>query len=449
MSGNSLFEQREIIRAHELDLRAELAKMGIPFECGDSRSDIVSHRADVRRAINAVRDRQIARIDNFNNLSDKEKAAYERDTKVMDAMQALIEVHNITLEKLDLAPPPGMGSDSSSQAWKQNDRKIRVLSPSDRLAEGSHGPANFGFGEYVRAMAVGTSNLEIRAALAEGTDSAGGYSVPRGLMAQLIDRMRAKTVCVQAGALTVPLETNVTSIARLASDPSAGWRAENAAVAESDPTFEGVTFTARSLAVLVKVSLELLQDSVNIEEALMTAFAGSLAGEVDRVALFGSGTAPEPRGIFNTTNVGSVSMGANGAALTNYGKILDVLYELEVANAAAPTGMVMHPRTSRVLNGLADTTGQPLRMPEALAGIPRFVTTATPIDQTQGTANNASAAVMGNFRELLLGVRQEMRIEVLRERFAENLQYGFIAHLRMDVAVAHPQSFCKLIGIIP
>ena len=38
---------------------------------------------------------------------------------------------------------------------------------------------------------------------------------------------------------------------------------------------------------------------------------------------------------------------------------------------------------------------------------------------------------------------------LLRERFAENMQYGFLAHLRMDVAVAHPESFCKLIGIIP
>lgn len=448
MGSMSLFEQREIVRENEMELRAELAKQGIPFECGDSRSDIVGHRADVRRAINAVRDRMVALLGNKGTLSGKEQSAYEKDLAIMSGLQALVEIHNINLENHD-RPPPGAGSDSPSQAWKQNDRQIRVLSPSDRMAAGNHSPANFGFGEFVRAMAIGSSKPDIRNALAEGTDSAGGYTVPRHLMAQLIDRMRAKTVCVQAGALTIPLETNTTTIARLASDPAAGWRAENAAVAESDPNFEGVTFTARSLAVLVKVSFELLQDSVNIEEALMMAFAGSLAGEVDRVALFGSGTAPEPRGIFNTTNVGSVSMGNNGAALANYGKVLDTLYELELANSAAPTGMVMHPRTSRVLNGLADTTGQPLRMPEALAGIPRLVTTAVPIDQTQGTANNASTVLMGNFRELLLGFRQEMRIEVLRERFAENLQYGFIAHLRMDVAVAHPQSFCKLIGVIP
>ena len=42
-----------------------------------------------------------------------------------------------------------------------------------------------------------------------------------------------------------------------------------------------------------------------------------------------------------------------------------------------------------------------------------------------------------------------MRIEVLRERYADNLQYGFLAYLRADVAVTHAASFGKLIGIIP
>ncbi len=56
---------------------------------------------------------------------------------------------------------------------------------------------------------------------------------------------------------------------------------------------------------------------------------------------------------------------------------------------------------------------------------------------------------MGDFTQLLLGIRQELRIEVLKEAFAGNLQYGFIAHLRADVALAHPAAFCSLTGIVP
>jgi HK97 family phage major capsid protein len=57
--------------------------------------------------------------------------------------------------------------------------------------------------------------------------------------------------------------------------------------------------------------------------------------------------------------------------------------------------------------------------------------------------------IMGDFTELYLGVRSELRVEVLREKYADALQYGFLAWLRMDVAVAHAASFAKLIGILP
>jgi len=82
----------------------------------------------------------------------------------------------------------------------------------------------------------------------------------------------------------VPLTSDRTTIARTASDPVAGWRSENAAVDVSESTFEGVILVPRSLAVLVKVSRELIDDSVNIEQALEAALRGSLSVELDRVA---------------------------------------------------------------------------------------------------------------------------------------------------------------------
>jgi hypothetical protein len=40
-----------------------------------------------------------------------------------------------------------------------------------------------------------------------------------------------------------------------------------------------------------------------------------------------------------------------------------------------------------------------------------------------------------------------LRIEFLRERYADNLQFGFLAYLRADVAVKHAASFCSIVGI--
>src|SRR5262249_10900342 len=144
------------------------------------------------------------------------------------------------------------------------------------------------------------------------------------------------------------LETEKTSIARLATDPVATWRAENANVTETDPSFEQVTFTAKSLACIVRVSRELLQDSVNVEQALMNAFAKSLGGELDRASLFG--VAPlEPSGLVYFNGINLKDMGTNGAQITNYDPFLDVLQLIQEDNAEAPTAAIMAPRTATTL----------------------------------------------------------------------------------------------------
>lgn len=76
------------------------------------------------------------------------------------------------------------------------------------------------------------------------------------------------------------------------------------------------------------------------------------------------------------------------------------------------------------------------RHPAMIARIPRLATTAAPITETQGTATTASSIIFGDFRELLIGMRSEMRIEVTPVPFATNHQVAIIAHLRADVQLA-------------
>ena len=47
----------------------------------------------------------------------------------------------------------------------------------------------------------------------------------------------------------------------------------------------------------------------------------------------------------------------------------------------------------------------------------------------------------------MIGMRNEIRVEVLRERFADTHQYAFVAHMRFDIAIAHAASFHKISGI--
>ncbi len=296
-------------------------------------------------------------------------------------------------------------------------------------------------GQFLRAAITGASSDVERRALAAGTDSAGGFTVPTILSAQLIDKLRAQSVVVQAGARTVPLEGK-TNVAKVLTDPVPAWRAENAAVNESDPTFGQVTFDPQSLAVMTKVSFELMDDSVNIAEALPNIMAAALAQELDRVALLGSGTAPEPRGV---ANLASVSTEALGGSLSNYGPFLRGRTALLTANVGEPSAIIAHPRDEGTVSGFVDSTGQPLNVPVRIGSVPMLTTTQIPVDG--GTGSDESTIFIGDFTRLLIGMRQEIRVDLLRERYADNMQYGLIAHLRADVVAEHDQAFHTITGV--
>jgi len=78
-----------------------------------------------------------------------------------------------------------------------------------------------------------------------------------------------------------------------------------------------------------------------------------------------------------------------------------------------------------------------------------MVTSKMPMDETLGTATTASRIIMGNFADLMIGMRTQVRVDVLMERYADYGQVGFISWLRLDVQLVHPQSFAQIVGILP
>ena len=142
-------------------------------------------------------------------------------------------------------------------------------------------------------------------------------------------------------------------------------------------------------------------------------------------------------------------MGANGSALADYSEVLAAISALLTANAKMPTALVMAPRTLTEFAGLQATDDQPMQAPALVAGIPMLATSMIPIDDTQGTANNASCIYLGDFNELIIGIREATRIEILKERDADYGQISFIAHSRVDILPLHEGSFGKIPGVIP
>lgn len=416
-----------------------------------------------RQRLDIIADARAA-LDDIRNAAD-EKAAQAAEARHAELMRKLdentLDREAETLAEGRASQRPTFGEGEAFGAdepgnWLIGNRSnwidergnpVRVLGRGERMAERRE--SSVGVGDLIRAQITGARNEAEERALSEGTNSAGGFTVPTPLASQFIDLMRARSVVMTAGAMTVPMDSQTLAIARLESDPDSGWRNENAAIAEGDPTFGRVTFTARTLAGKLTLSRELAADSLNVGAMIENAFAQSMAVELDRAALYGSGTAPEPRGVVNTSGISAVSMATNGAALANYDKILDTLLELKNANAADPTAMIAAPRTEIALAKLKDSQSNPLTVPGLVSRIPLLSTTSAPINETQGTATTASSIVVGDFRQLMIGMRQQLEIRVFDQPLAGTGQLLVVAWMRADVQLATPKSFAKLTGIIP
>jgi HK97 family phage major capsid protein len=339
---------------------------------------------------------------------------------------------------------------SGCETWLDAAGKpVPVLRPADKLENHFRNDSGLTFGGFVRAMIGANSDAKYLKALAEGSDSSGGYTVPSALLPQVIDAMRAQTVCIRAGARTIPLTTNKSSFARMDTDPTTTWHSENAAdFPASDPTFSRVSFYTKTLICLVKMSRELAEDSLNIDSAINRAFGAAMALELDRVALVGDG-ASEPMGVANDTESNILDLGTNGAALSGFDNLIDANYQVQLDNGQDPTAAIMHPRTFRDYAKMKDGQGLPLQRPQAIRDLPFLSTTKIPIDTDHGTAENTSRIFLGHYPSMVFGIRTALRIEVLKELYAENFQYGLLAYLRADVVTERGQNFCVIKGILP
>jgi HK97 family phage major capsid protein len=82
---------------------------------------------------------------------------------------------------------------------------------------------------YLRGMATGEwDGAEHERALAEATVGAGGALVPAPLSARVIDLMRARTVVLRAGGVTVPMTSQTLALARLTGEGTPAWKTEGA-----------------------------------------------------------------------------------------------------------------------------------------------------------------------------------------------------------------------------
>lgn len=283
-----------------------------------------------------------------------------------------------------------------------------------------------------------------------GTDgSEGGASISTQL-GSFIDLLYARLVLRGLGAQVLTgLQGNI-ALPKLVNGSTPMNLAENAPAPESNPTMDQIALTPHRASTFVEVSQQLMiQSSTDIEAMVRNDLLTSLALMFEARAINGTGIGNQPLGILNTTGIGSVAGGANGAAPT-WAQM--VALETAVASSNADVGTLGYLtnvnvrgklKTTSVVegqNGFIWSVGD-----TPINGHRVAVTTQVPNNLTKGTsAGVASAIIFGNFADLILA--QWGGISVMANPYSRDTE-GLIRltiNAYHDNAVRRPESFAAI-----
>ncbi|MEK3988451.1 phage major capsid protein [Robertmurraya sp. FSL R5-0851] len=284
------------------------------------------------------------------------------------------------------------------------------------------------------------SNYEVQNALKVGTDSEGGYLAPDEFERTLIEsleeenifRSLAKVITTSSGDRKIPV---------VASKGTASWVDEEGIIPESDDSFGQVSIGAYKLATMIKVSEELLNDSVfNLQAYIAKEFARRIGAKEEEAFFIGDGTG-KPTGIFNATGGGELGVTASSATAVSVDEIMDLFYSLKSPYRKKAI-FVMNDTTIKVIRKLKDGNGQYLWQPSIQAGQPdtilnRPVKTSAYVPTVEA---GAKTIAFGDFGYYWVADRQGRSFQRLNELYAATGQVGFKATQRVDGKLILPEA---------
>lgn len=287
------------------------------------------------------------------------------------------------------------------------------------------------FGAHLRGRRL------VHNVLSEGVQADGGYLVPEEFERQIVTGLDETNV---VRSLAKVITTNAErKIPVAASRSAAQWTAENAAYTESNPTFDQKTIDAFKLTDLVKVSIELLQDSAfDLESYIAGEFARAFGIAEEQAFCVGTGT-NQPTGIF-TANGGTVGVTAAANNAITADELISLVYALK-SPYRRNAKFLMNDATISVIRKLKDSNGAYLWQPSLQAGQPDrllgYELYTSPYVPTM--AANAFTVAFGDFKNYWIADRSGRTVQRLNELYSTNGQVGFVATERVDGKVILPE----------
>lgn len=409
-------------------------------EIRERRAALLKEARDLHEAAEAEgREFSAAEQERWASLfeqADSLGRALKRGERLADVEAATRETN---VEPATFAMQQQLGHETPErEVWRDSSGKeVRVFGPGERLAKRSNPSC---LGNVIRQRMLNPTSIAEARALIAGVDPAGGYGVGVELSTEFVDLVRNRAVCVAAGARTVEMTAGEMTILRAISDIAPEFIGEMGTVPSSEPSFGAATLKARLLAVRVPVSGTWWQDCPNASAIVSDMIAGAMATKLDHAILEGSGVGAEPRGILNTDGIQTVT---SVGVPTDYAELAAGVAAIWGANGE-PTALIYSARTAGQLDVLQDGDTNPLVPPPSVANLRQFRTNG--ISNTLG-AGAESWACIGDFSNVLVGVRLPLQVVVVPAADGATYSYHVVAVMRVDSVCTRPAHMCACTGI--
>lgn len=294
----------------------------------------------------------------------------------------------------------------------------------------------------IRAGGRGSQLLEelarhdanLRNTLSSTTAALGGNTVPTDFVRSLYDYLEVYTGIRRAGVTVITTEGgNPLEFPRVATGGTATIVGEGSAIGTVEPTFGKMTLNAWKYGEIVRVPIELLQDTgVDLEGFLARDF-GRAIGRASNVGYTtGSGT-NAPEGVM--TVIGTAVTGANGGTgIFSFDDLIDLEYSINSEYAMNNAVWMMNRTTTGRARKLKTTQNEYLWQPSNIVGQPDL------LDGYPVVENPAMAAVgtgllsvaFGDFSAFYIRDVGTIRVSRSDDRYFDTDEVAWKATLRTD-----------------
>jgi len=277
-------------------------------------------------------------------------------------------------------------------------------------------------------------------ALQIGTDSEGGYLVPDEYERILVEALEEENVFRQL-AKVIRTSSGDRKIPVVATKGTASWIDEEGAYLESDDSFGQVSIGAYKVGTMIKVSEELLNDSVfDLEAYISREFARRIGAKEEEAFFTGDGSG-KPLGVLAAAGGAETGVTAASATAITADELIDLFYSLK-APYRRNAVWVLNDSTIKAIRKLKDNQGQYLWQPSLTTGAPDLLL-GKPVRTSAympAIAADAKTVAFGDFSYYWIADRQGRSFKRLNELYAATGQVGFLASQRVDGKLVLPEA---------